>query len=378
MARVLFITVPKAGKNLLFSFFRAWGLPRFDPPRDAALQASYASALCDQKGLGTWALPPPSDHGAPHLPVLEDFVRVLAAEPEPYVTSGHFGYVQAFHGQLRAAGIHLVFLYRDPRDILLSMANYLLQRGQPEHLVSSLGGLDREALMERFLEGDSQLLAFEPYLETFAGWRDAEGVLPLRFEELLGPGGGGSLALQKAACTRLVEFLGESGQADRLQAAIAAVYNPRAGTFFRAEIGGFGHLPENCRQTVQTRLAPLLERWGYGAGWRPVSDLHETITFFHDLRRQRDRELTAQQGEHATRSNFQQVLKKLEARITFLSARVSALKSRLGAARARRDAFKSELRRTRRKANRLQSIVIALAVILAIVLAAITIRLLNA
>lgn len=266
--RALFFTsIPKAGKNLVYSFLGELGYVRPEIAREAAVWWTEREWLHRAGRQCTYALPPPVGQDEGNLEsACRSFLSQLVGCGPRQVVHHHIAFNEAFAGEIRRAKMPAVFLCRDPRDVLLSMADYILVQRKPLHLAGRFAALGRSDLVTRLWNGDEYLVGLPDYFAAFARWRTAPGVLALRFEEVVGEAGGGTASEQQAALRRLAQELGLTNES-RLARACAATFNPRAGTFYKGRAGRW-------REETDDRIAGLLksrgmtklaEDWGYPA-----------------------------------------------------------------------------------------------------------------
>ncbi len=155
----LFCTsIPKSGTHLLTSMFSRLG---------------YTTLPC-RKVDGV-------------LQVLPD--EVLHLQGDDIYAFGHFRYDPELASQLTHAGFKLAVLIRDPRDIALSMADYLAA-GLPKSVhrrERRLMRMSREDLLINTIRG-FKLPNYHsaPIRKVCAGWMDwtASGAIVLRYEDL--------------------------------------------------------------------------------------------------------------------------------------------------------------------------------------------------
>lgn len=162
----------------------------------------------------------------------------------------------------------LIYLYRDPRDVLLSMVNYLARRA-PDRL-GTFGDQQVYAGILQSVPTLDERLTLALTDPCFPGTADfARGlwllrhpqVLAVSFEDLVGPRGGGSAEAQAAALARLADFLGV--RAD-LPAVASRLYNPAARTFHRGRVGGWeDHFSSRHRTLFRDRHGAIAELYGY-------------------------------------------------------------------------------------------------------------------
>jgi hypothetical protein len=162
----------------------------------------------------------------------------------------------------------LVLNYRDPRDTVISMINFL-------------EGRTREGY-GNFYEADifSTILASKPTWEekidyalrdpSFLGRDQFEKALWLlnhpkvckvRYEDLVGPQGGGSRERQIDAVSRVLRHIGSDRDAE---AVADRVYNPDSWSFYKGRSGGWQErfTPRNLARFTE-QFGDILEQYGY-------------------------------------------------------------------------------------------------------------------
>jgi hypothetical protein len=163
----------------------------------------------------------------------------------------------------------IIFNYRDPRDMLLSMVNFLC--GKTGRGFSNYNDF---LVFSDILKSKATLedqLAYALADPSFPTLRDHQRMLWLlhhpnvcktSFEELVGPQGGGSAEARARALTRVFEFLGITGKdpadvADQL-------FNPDVFSFYRGQIGGWREsFTPALRRLADDRFGEILRLYGY-------------------------------------------------------------------------------------------------------------------
>lgn len=176
------------------------------------------------------------------------------------------------------SGSHAVhyFIYRDPRDVVLSEAHYLrsLNRWHKLHRYfreqQSLE--DAIALSIRGMEGQVPGIAYPNIAERFArfaGWLESNRVCVVKFEELVGP-------QQTSIVSRMAEFYCRSVEENLDQSALAERMldniNPeRSHTYRSGKSGGWQEkFTPRLREQFDTIAGELLIQLGYEADHRWV------------------------------------------------------------------------------------------------------------
>jgi hypothetical protein len=177
---------------------------------------------------------------------------------------GHFMREWAETGEPR-----ILFNYRDPRDMLLSMVNFLAGRtGKGFSNFSDFQVLCRILQAKDSLE---EQLSYALSDTSFPIHGDLEravwllhhpDVCQISFEELVGPEGGGSAEARTQAVGRVLDHLGVTDvTADEVT---GKLFNPDSFTFFKGQIGGWreSFTPAH-RELAQRRFGDVLEIYGY-------------------------------------------------------------------------------------------------------------------
>ena len=182
----------------------------------------------------------------------------------PGETAGaHLHYLpEVAHALEEINALHL-FIYRDPRDVIISEVHYLTDmnrwhrmhkhfRGLPDshaRLALALNGLDL-----RYPEANARML---PY----AGWVDAPSVIAIRYEDLIGPRQGDEIARIVAAW----QARGGAIETDELERRLRESIDPKRSHTFRE--GGSGKWRRGLTNTEADRiteyLKPALTAYGY-------------------------------------------------------------------------------------------------------------------
>jgi len=180
-------------------------------------------------------------------------VLVPAIAGRTFVIKAHSGPTTASR-LLQSLGLmRITYIYRDPRDAMLSAFEYgqrALQKGQPNAF----------SFISDFNKG---LDFIRDYVRIWEKWLAQPGVLVSRYEDLLTD--------YAAEAERLTAFLKLDGARPEIRAVIEH-YNPSAAEgqqglhFYKGKIGRFRQAYSAGEQAVLTReLGPALSRMGYPA-----------------------------------------------------------------------------------------------------------------
>jgi len=263
---VFFPSLPKCGKNLVYSFYFALGMKRWSWG-DAPSQLHRAH-FARTPHLQNYAFPEAGGAREGERQVALD--RVLAQlrdMPTGTIANHHFLPEPELVRFIAVNAVPAVFICRDPRDVLLSMLSFARVRQLPPHVAALLEPLSDEDALILLLDGGGRLVPFADYFDAYHGWLSAPGVAQLRFEDLIGPRGGGNAQRQERACAVLATLAGFSPKADEVKAATEKVFNVQAGTFFKGQIGAWRDaFTPAVRRAYERHAGWLTARWGFAEG----------------------------------------------------------------------------------------------------------------
>lgn len=162
----------------------------------------------------------------------------------------------------------LIYNYRDPRDTIISMINFLAGRTREGYgnfyesdiYSAILAGKDSWEEKIDYALQDPQFPAADQFRKGL--WLlNHPKVVSVRYEDLVGPAGGGSATRQVEAIGRVLAHVGSDRDAEKVA---ATVYNPDSWSFYRGRSGGWRELftaRNNARFTE--RYGDILELYGY-------------------------------------------------------------------------------------------------------------------
>jgi hypothetical protein len=196
----------------------------------------------------------------------------LARVPEGCFATAHCVYTPGLADLFREGGMRVVCILRDPRDVAVSQMHYLKQlENHFAHEEYMALPSDRERLMVAIQGaemGGRRLGSLAERYGRFVGWERDGGAVMVRFEDLVGPEGGGSEEARRLAVGRVAKHLGVPAD----ERTVELVGNNLFGagrTFRRGQIGGWREefTAEHERALKEGALGPLLAELGYdGAG----------------------------------------------------------------------------------------------------------------
>jgi len=181
--------------------------------------------------------------------------------------SGHLPFSDGLDIALTESGFATVNLFRSPRDMLVSRYFYIL--GLRRHLL-------HDHLTENYPNKKSMIIAliegpkkgernfdgrFSPYADLFrayARWISAPDVLSVRYEDLVGPRGGGDGDIQLSAFSRLCRHLHLPIGAEALLTRWREVQHHNNPTLRNGKIGDWvNHFDSDIERVFQQHMGDL-------------------------------------------------------------------------------------------------------------------------
>jgi hypothetical protein len=188
---------------------------------------------------------------------------VLGRVPAGGILVSHLDYDPALSKILHDAQVRMLLMVRDPRDVAVSEAHYALQ---PAHWMHERFRTveDAQERIRLIITGTGPLASLAERVPEHLGWRDA-GALLVRFEDLVGPEGGGDLDVQLVTLRQIFEHIGVDAD-DRLVGHVRdRLFSDRSPTFRRGAIGQWRTaFDEDTAELFEREAGQLLPLLGYG------------------------------------------------------------------------------------------------------------------
>jgi hypothetical protein len=173
----------------------------------------------------------------------------------------------ASYGRILARrGARAICTIRDPRDVVLSQVHFIMgRRFHPHHArFAELRTLSQR--LELAIRGDegATIPSIRERLERYAGWLDGSSHV-VRFEDLVGPKGGGDLDVQRRSVSDLYVYLGIDVSPDHVERVCGNLFSTSSPTFRRGAIGQWRErFPPHIKELFVVEAGPVMDRYGYG------------------------------------------------------------------------------------------------------------------
>lgn len=200
------ISIPKSGSHLLYKLVEAFGF-------------GTGIVFSDLPEPGNWYC---VEFSNTHTGARDFFVDS--------VRRAHFG--NRYHPFVNSPAL---FIYRNPLDILVSEANYYHINGKTA-FAGYLSQLSIDDRIDRLIDDPWLLGSIRDRVGNYIPWLDFKNVVPVSFEELVGPLGGGDEEVQNDLLWSLQLKLHVPGNPGEFS---KQIYDAGSHTYFKGQIGSY-------------------------------------------------------------------------------------------------------------------------------------------
>jgi len=181
--------------------------------------------------------------------------------------TGHLRFSNDLLRILRDSNIKIVFMVRNPLDILVSQFHYIkgLKRHSKHDFFTNQLSSDSERIRV-LLHGNTThpyFISMKQRLANFLGWLETDDVFIVRFEDVVGTRGGGDDSLRSRRLSELLEFAGLSSGLD----VNITPPTPQSATFRNGRSNAWRDLlDESWFEEIQQTCGRELDLLGYPIG----------------------------------------------------------------------------------------------------------------
>lgn len=199
--------------------------------------------------------------------------RFLKGCPQGMFVTAHSIFHPRLHDLATELDFKRIVLLRDPRDVVVSFALSPMKRESWHHhhkqftevlktdderIMAAIRGFDRND------STDAPLASIGEVFRGYIGWLEDPSTLKVRFEDLVGPRGGGDSKKQLAEIERLGNFVNRPLQGDQARRIAQKMYGQGSLTYRKGQAGGWqGHFTEAHHRAFQEVAGDVLTRLGY-------------------------------------------------------------------------------------------------------------------
>jgi hypothetical protein len=195
--------------------------------------------------------------------------RRLSRVRDGYFVTAHCVYSPELASLFAGEQMRAVCILRDPRDVAVSQMHYIKQR--KEHFAHEAFlqlPSDHERLLHSIRGGElggRRLQSLDERYRQFLGWQDDDNAMMVKFEDLVGPKGGGSAETQRRTVERVARYVGLEPD-ERMMRTVEENIFGVSNTFRKGQIGGWREeFSEEHARAAREIAGPLLVKLGYEA-----------------------------------------------------------------------------------------------------------------
>lgn len=239
--------MPKSGSHLLIQVLL--GLTKIGPFVDPGMPPITRSA---------------TNQNLSQLETLENLHHLMPGD----IVYSYLHAREPYIAELARPGVAAFFIYRDPRDLIISHIFYATEmhpkHGMREYYTQKLSSMEQRinAAIQGVQEGDIQFSSIGAKYQNYLGWLDQSSVLSVRFEDLM--------LARHESLNRILDHIAARGfepiiPRDQVIDILASSIAPRAsGTFRRGQPGEWrDHFTAENKRVFKSVTGDLLERLGY-------------------------------------------------------------------------------------------------------------------
>ena len=261
--RVILLSPPKSGTHLLSDCLalmprmmfsgRRLALPEFyvpGKPKSGQSDAPKAARTLDENRIR----------------------RFLGGCPQGMFVTTHAPFHPSLRDLIRELRFKQILLLRDPRDVVVS--NMFFTKDQPgvqyhkyyvevlksdeERIMATIRGFGKHA------DTDRPRASIRDMFEGYTPWLDDPSMLVIRFEDLIGPRGGGVSGKQLDEIKRIADFVERPISNEHAQRLAQNMYSRGSLTYRKGIIGDWqNHFTEDHRRVFKRVAGDILIRLGY-------------------------------------------------------------------------------------------------------------------
>jgi hypothetical protein len=207
---------------------------------------------------------------------VEELERKARRTGRGQYTSGHVFYTGSNAEIVERHGLRQVLMVRDPRDVVTSHFHYVTEKNTEHRLTAHYRSLpDDDARLMASIRGVSgehtrdgdRLESIGEWMDAFLAWRAKPYVTVVRFEDLIGPQGGGDADRQREAIESVADHLDVSLSTAERDHVAENTFSTGSSTFRKGLIGDWrNHFTPDHVSAFKREANEWLVELGYEDG----------------------------------------------------------------------------------------------------------------
>lgn len=212
-------------------------------------------------------------------PVPARFDKILRTVRNGQFVSAHMSFHPSLATSLADHGFSSIAVMRDPRDIVVSTAKYIVglrrhplhqhfvenyKSSQEQIMACVLGTNAASKKSGSFSYLSQNLSSLRELLDSFEGWYSNPSILNIRFEDLVGERGGGDKEAQILQLQNIVTHIYSDEREVDFEELISLQSQKGSATLRKGQIGDWpDHLNDDHIAAIKEAAGPFMEAHGY-------------------------------------------------------------------------------------------------------------------
>jgi hypothetical protein len=181
--------------------------------------------------------------------------------------NSHIHYSSELMNYIVKSNVKVIFMIRDPRDIVVSRYKYVTEIDYLHPAHGALGGLNdnSERLLASITGIEGKMPSIERTLIGFRGWLNEQHALKIRYEDLVGSIGLGSDSMRYKTIINIAKYLELPIENEKIQRVEETLRHKNTSTRRKGIIGGWKEEFKAQHSDYFTQnLQILMDEYGYG------------------------------------------------------------------------------------------------------------------
>jgi hypothetical protein len=175
----------------------------------------------------------------------------------------HLYYSEDAYEALMKKNIKILFIYRNPKDVIISNAYYLADKST-HRLNETFKKLEMKDRIKLLIEGNENMKGVAWHYNKFLGWKDKPSVLSIKYEDLIGEKGGGSREKQEKILRDIFDHLEYPLSIDEFNSIVEGVFSNKSPTFRSGKNKQWEtYFDDEIRERYQNKVHNVEQKYGY-------------------------------------------------------------------------------------------------------------------
>jgi sulfotransferase 6B1 len=181
----------------------------------------------------------------------------------------HLAFDESLFDIIKQNNIKVLMMARDPRDIIVSNEHYITNIDKTHEHHQYLSSLpSSEARIEALIKGFNNNGIIYPSIATlfasYQKWTEQPEVFCLKFEDLIGEKGGGSLLKQRETVEKLIQYLGIELKKEEVDNICDKTFSTKSSTFRKGKIGSWeDSISKKQLEMLRQDAYTIMKSYGY-------------------------------------------------------------------------------------------------------------------